>query len=163
MKPTKETCNWIFLKAAELFIKYGLVEQGWNFKINYRKKRSLGTCYVSKKIITLSNWFIFHKESTESDIIDTLLHEIAHAICPNDGHGKEWRKIALSMGCTGEVRGNFEIEGVSKYIAICSKCGEKHGLNRLGKALKMDLTTDKTVYRCLCGNPIKFQINENIS
>jgi hypothetical protein len=162
MEQTKETVAWIFSKAENLLIRHGLQEQGWTFQINHRKKISLGTCYVNRKTITISSWFLFHELSTEEDIIETLLHETAHAMCPSDGHGKNWKRIAVSIGCSGEIKGNFSSANTSKYIAICSKCGEKHGLNRLGKTLKRDLTTDRTIYRCYCGNPVKFQLNENI-
>jgi hypothetical protein len=30
----------------------------------------------------------------------TLLHEIAHALTPADGHGEEWRRKAEEIGCT---------------------------------------------------------------
>lgn len=32
------------------------------------------------------------------DLLDTLLHEIAHALTPGDGHGKLWQAKAMELG-----------------------------------------------------------------
>ncbi len=161
MKWSRESHEWLYSKAWELMARHGLKKEGWNFQTGNRKS-ALGVCKHHKKQIVLSDWFIWHEQSTKEEIVDTLLHEIAHALCPGDKHGKKWRETALAIGCNGKRTGYYDNTDICKYIAVCSKCGQKHGLNRMGKVLKRDLTTDRTVYRCYCGNPVKFQHNENI-
>jgi SWI/SNF-related matrix-associated actin-dependent regulator of chromatin subfamily A-like protein 1 len=50
----------------------------------------------------------------ESEVIETILHEIAHAITPGAGHRPIWRQTALAIGSTGEekayCKGTVEIK-----------------------------------------------------
>lgn len=43
-----------------------------------------------------------------SDVRDTILHEIAHAITPGAGHIQLWKDTAISIGCSGERYYNCE-------------------------------------------------------
>jgi len=48
-------------------------------------------------IITLSKWYLV--SCPEAKIIDTILHEIAHAISPfNENHGDEWTANCVRVG-----------------------------------------------------------------
>lgn len=77
--------------------KNGLTD--WNIRISKAVKK-LGSCNYKKKTISLSSIFI--ESGTESTILNTILHEIAHALCPEDGHGKKWKAKALELGCDGK-------------------------------------------------------------
>lgn len=76
------------LMAKHLSSKWKLC---WNEKI-----RIAGTCYKTKKLITLSKIYFF--SNTESECIDTILHEIAHALCRKRGHNKYWRAWCVKIG-----------------------------------------------------------------
>jgi SNF2-related domain len=56
--------------------------------------------------ITISR---FHAENDkEEDVIETILHEIAHALSPGAGHSRVWRDCALSIGSDGSQFGSCE-------------------------------------------------------
>lgn len=100
----------------------------WNLSFSNRK-RTLGYCNCTKKIISISNAYL--NNNPFETMKDTLLHEIAHAVqyekSGKTDHGKEWKKIASEVGCrpvrcadTSEV--NLP---EAKYIATCPGCGNE--------------------------------------
>lgn len=108
--------------ATELMSKHGLIDKGWRFEFNSRK-RSLGVCSHSTKKILLSKHFI--PLISLSDLKNTILHEIAHALVGvNHGHDYVWRIKAIEIGCNGNrlYKGEVKIEG--KYKAVCPVCGK---------------------------------------
>ena len=49
--------------------------------------------------VALSVHYIKH--ATAADVVDTLLHEVAHAIAGHAaGHGPEWKRVARLLGCS---------------------------------------------------------------
>ena len=79
-----------------------LFDCGWRVKWN-DSKRTFGECNYMYRTITLSK-YIFENISNKLKMIDTALHEIAHAIDgwnPNfKPHGKKWQEIAIKLGAT---------------------------------------------------------------
>lgn len=73
--------------------KHGLV--GWDFGFN-KRHRAIGLCRPSVKRIELS---IYGMNMSREDIVDTLLHEIAHALTPGAHHGIRWKQKAVEIGC----------------------------------------------------------------
>ncbi len=74
----------------------GLV--GWTFGLDRAKARA-GLCNYAKKRITISRHYL--ARAAEADILDILLHELAHALTPGHGHNDVWRNVAVSLGCSG--------------------------------------------------------------
>jgi len=76
----------------------------WDFEFD-RAVRRAGACHygsrTGKPKITLSralmvNW-------AESEVRNIVLHEIAHALAGHAaGHGREWKRVARSIGCSGD-------------------------------------------------------------
>lgn len=84
----------IQLTNAELQ-KWGLND--WTLKFNNRLTRVLGRCVFNKKTIELQTRFV--KENPEHIVLDTIRHEIAHALAGyKAGHGPEWRLWAIKVG-----------------------------------------------------------------
>jgi predicted SprT family Zn-dependent metalloprotease len=79
--------------ARTLMGRHGLGE--WSFRFS-RARRAFGTCIPSRRIITLSA-YLTHLNS-EAEVRDTILHEIAHALEPNDGHGEAWKEACRKIG-----------------------------------------------------------------
>jgi predicted SprT family Zn-dependent metalloprotease len=109
---------WVELKTqhAELL--------NWVLVKNDRCVRRAGCANFSKLIIEISSLYI--NETTEENAKDTLLHEVAHALAGHKaGHGNEWKKIALQIGCTAQRchTVNFGTEK-AKAIGSCN-CIEK--------------------------------------
>jgi len=107
--------------AIQLMTKHGIIEQGWRFEFDNAKRR-FGCCKYRSKRITLS------VHLTELNLIekvkDTILHEIAHALCPRQGHNHIWRSKALEIGCNGNrCYSSDEVETVKgTYTATCCNC-----------------------------------------
>jgi len=76
--------------------RFGLTKAGWSVALDERT-RFLGHCSYEKKIITLS---IYHLEQHgQLDVLDTILHEIAHALVgPGHDHDELWRAYARLCG-----------------------------------------------------------------
>ena len=80
--------------------KWGL--NGWTLKFNNRLTRALGRCLFSKNTIELQTRFV--KENPEVVVLDTIRHEIAHALAGHKaGHGYEWKMWAIKVGANPEA------------------------------------------------------------
>lgn len=82
--------------ANDLLKHHGLHE--WSFSLDRAKTRA-GKCSYRKKTIYLSKHYV--SASNADDVKDTILHEIAHALTPGDGHGARWKSKAIEIGCSG--------------------------------------------------------------
>jgi hypothetical protein len=108
--------------------KYGLLVKGWKFSTDNSKGRH-GWMSSKNKVVGLSLSSIKHNDDAE--IVDTMRHEIAHALhyewCVDNGieyhgytlkytrrgkmqrsrnikpHGREWKRFAAMTGCNGKA------------------------------------------------------------
>ncbi|QDH49232.1 metalloprotease [Pantoea phage Phynn] len=81
--------------ATTIMKQHGLSQ--WKFKINGRLTRALGVCNYNTQTIDLARRHA--QEDSYENILDTLLHEIAHAIAGwGAAHGPEWQKVAVRIG-----------------------------------------------------------------
>ena len=64
--------------------------------------RLFGGCQANRKAIQLSRHFA--KRCNRDEVLDTILHEIAHGLAPGrvKPHGREWRAIAERLGARPE-------------------------------------------------------------
>lgn len=123
--------------AHHLFQKYSLT--GWTFKLN-RAKTYYGICRFDDEVIELSRYFV--ELESDENIRMVLLHEIAHALSPGDGHGKKWAAKCIELGIEPKIKLSL-CEMPSSYITRCSLCDTKYTRNRKAKT---------KLYCCLCGN-----------
>ena len=80
-------------------LKSGL-KAGWQLVFDLATARG-GSCRYSEKQITLSVTYCL--KASKEEIVDTILHEIAHAIVgPKHGHDATWKAVARRIGCTAE-------------------------------------------------------------
>src|SRR5439155_12097262 len=83
------------IASAEM-ARHGL--HGWTFAYANTKRR-LGMCKYRKKRIEIAEYYALN--SPPESVLDTLLHEIAHAIAgPAARHGPAWKAIASRLGAT---------------------------------------------------------------
>lgn len=121
-------------KANELMKKHGLIELGWRFEFD-RANRRFGCCKYSVKKITLSQSLT--ELNNEENVIDTILHEIAHALVGyKHKHNHVWRSKALEIGCNGNrCYSSIEVETPdAPYQAVCSGCNHIHKKYRRPRA-----------------------------
>jgi predicted SprT family Zn-dependent metalloprotease len=103
---------------------HGLEEKGWRFKFDNAKRR-FGLCSGRRKVISLSRYLVELNDGEE--VRDTILHEIAHALVPGDGHGPKWKAVAKGIGakpqrCYDSAR-VASPEG--KIVGTCPRCGKE--------------------------------------
>lgn len=117
----------------------------WSFKINTRCRDRVGQCLYQEKTLELSKWYILHNDKKE--VLDTILHEIAHAMTPGQDHNKKWKETAISIGCSGQRCYGTEVQGVPdpKWYAKCVACGREFKWQRLSR----NKQKSKFIY-CLC-------------
>jgi len=106
---------------------------GYSFEYS-NKKCAFGTCNYKHKIITLSQPICeANLDKIDTQVTNTILHEIAHAFCVHihgtrDGRGHDWRwrDIATQIGCSGDRCYTYEDvkAPTSKYTLECKKCGK---------------------------------------
>jgi predicted SprT family Zn-dependent metalloprotease len=79
--------------AIDLMKLHGL--GGWSFSFDHARRR-FGCCRPGKKQISLSRPLVLL--NSEEEVRDTILHEIAHALTPRDGHGAKWKAVCRQIG-----------------------------------------------------------------
>lgn len=93
--------------ARSLMDQHGLA--AWHFGFD-RARRRFGCCNFTRKSITLSAALV--NLNSEEEVRDTVLHEIAHALTPGDGHGNRWKNTCVQIGAKPE-RCYKESDGVA--------------------------------------------------
>src|SRR3954468_886353 len=81
--------------ARDLMREDGLLDAEWAFGFDHARRR-FGKCDYDGRRITLSRPLTLLNGIHE--VRDTVLHEIAHALCPGDGHGQHWRATCRRIG-----------------------------------------------------------------
>ena len=109
-------------------------EIGYKFKWDSAKRR-FGCCNYGKLHISLSKPLCeINLDKIHGKITDTILHEIAHALCVDiygrvdgRGHGANWVSIAKQIGCDGKrcYDGNSVEKPQAKYTLTCPTCGRE--------------------------------------
>lgn len=115
--------------AVEQMLKHGL--NGWTFGFS-RGKRTLGTMTLPLAAKTGTVRVSRHLITTGDDVrvMDTLLHEIAHAIAyvrhgrASLGHGPLWKKIATEVGATPRATCSGTPVAAPNVRWECEACGE---------------------------------------
>lgn len=82
---------------------------GWTFHVvSSTSKRNIGYCSAWRKKIAIQAHFFF--AMTAAQVEETILHELAHALTPGEGHNKVWRAKAIELGDT-HARATTNIQG----------------------------------------------------
>jgi hypothetical protein len=95
------------------------------------KGRHLGQCWSTKSAVDgVNQIFIAPHLQTPFDFLDTLVHELVHAVddCQS-GHGENFKKIALDVGLKGPMRSAGAGDWLKQdLICIAEKLGSfPHG------------------------------------
>ena len=126
--------------ASREMTKYEL--HGWTFGLANTKRR-LGVCKYRTKRIEIAEYYA--RNSPQESVLDTLLHEIAHAIAgPKTGHGPAWKAIAVRIGATPRACDNSQAAVVKPgdWQATCAACKKIFHRYKRPRSL--------SGYRCRC-------------
>lgn len=116
--------------ALRLLAEHGLSD--WSFRLN-RSKRTLGRCVYSRHTIELSVHFV--ARNNEAEILDTLLHEIAHALVgPGHGHDRVWKSKCLELGAQPRACVAADMP-TGRWRASCGSCGAQFHRHRRPRTL----------------------------
>lgn len=108
--------------VTSLLDRHGLHQQGWGFKVDNSVSRA-GCCHFSKRLISLSKHLVTDEKHAMADVENITLHEIAHALAgPLAGHGREWKAIAVRIGCDGNRCHSLELKPHTQQVS-CVLCG----------------------------------------
>jgi predicted SprT family Zn-dependent metalloprotease len=131
--------------ANTLMKEHGIIEKGWKFKFDNAKRR-FGVCKYTPKLISLSKPLTIL--NNESQVKDVILHEIAHALTPGEGHSMVWKRMAKSIGCCGErcYSSSKIVTPQSKYSAVCVGCGYTHKKHKKPKYISSCGFCSKSVF-----------------
>ena len=108
--------------AHELMRRHGLA--GWQFRFDHARRR-FGSCRYEPRLITLSRPLTILNGPEQ--VRDTLLHEIAHALTPGDGHGAKWKARCRELGakpvrCYGDDAVVSPPRAAARYRLGCLAC-----------------------------------------
>jgi len=119
------------LTAKALMQQHGIGD--WVF-VWGEAKNYFGMCYWDKKTIMLSRPLT--ELNDEKFVLNTILHEIAHALAPRtEHHGKVWREIAVRLGCEPKRCYSPEVlRPRAIYTTTCTFCGRTNQKNRKPKS-----------------------------
>lgn len=87
-------------------------------------KNTYGSCVPASKTIFLSRPLT--QLCDENTVRDTIMHEIAHALHPKDGHGREWQMQMIRFGLEPRRLCNAEIDksSIANWEAKCFNCSK---------------------------------------
>lgn len=97
----------------------------WRFDFDNARRR-FGRCRYRDRTITLSQYFVALND--ESEVGETVRHEIAHALAgPNTGHGQAWVDSCATVGAK-PIRcydaGDREVvTPPGSWTVTCPRCG----------------------------------------
>lgn len=118
--------------AEEELRVWGLIERGWRFDFDTAVRR-FGLCSHKRKRISLS--YEITKLNPEVEVLDTIRHEVAHALVymltgRRQGHNDVWKRYCLLVGANPNRCYSSVVEHPpAKYKGLCPR-GHIHYTNR---------------------------------
>lgn len=120
--------------ALGLIHEHGLV--GWKVKFDNAAKRA-GQCRYRDMTISLSLHLMAHRPAGET--MDTITHEIAHALTPGHHHDAVWARKHRELGGKGERYFHLDVadpkakfHGTCPHGKVFNRYKGEHPGNRLG-------------------------------
>lgn len=122
----------------------------YTFKWDNAKRRR-GLCSYSKRTIQMSRVFVSHNDAEQ--VMDTIMHEIAHALVgPGHGHGEVWKAKARQLGATPRAC-RETVAPPAPYVLRC-ECGEQ----RVPRHRRRKISGNA---RC-CRKPFFYEMNREV-
>lgn len=121
----------LLITGKQLLAKHGLND--WTI---IPHNGAIGMCYSRRKLITITERALAR---SDEEIINVLLHEIAHALCWEQfrvdcGHNDIFYGMCIKVGATPTRNQNWSVK--KKWTCHCNKCGR----NQYDRDRRVDLT-----------------------
>jgi hypothetical protein len=101
--------------GQQLLCEHGLEE--WTVALDHARAR-FGVCRPDRRQIGLSRRLT--EVSSEAEVRNTLLHEIAHALVGAEhGHDAVWRAQAIAIGCDGRRTDHIPESAQGPWLGQC--------------------------------------------
>lgn len=147
----------LYMEVMTHAIELNLWSKNKKFPLLFTRKstETLGSCYTTKNDDGSYNCSIILNELllsySDIQIRKTIVHEVAHAICPNEHHNRNWEKTANLLGkkwgykisrFSTDTEINDALAKIKaekkhyKYELYCPHCGLSWKYERLCKAVK---------------------------
>ena len=124
--------------VANAFLEeHDLFQKGWRFAWDNATQRA-GCCQYRKLRITLSRHFVALNLKDQPDqIVDTILHEIAHALTRGHGHDDIWKAKCVEIGanptrCYDSATVKMPDGRYTAKCACCARAFSRHKKLRKG-------------------------------
>jgi len=120
-------------EARRLLDLCKLTNKGWTVGINNGNRR-IGLCNYTKKKIEISRNHI--ARGTDSEVLDTIRHEVAHALAGRiAGHGPAWKSVAIMLGANPSPIARVSYATPYKYHLMCNMCNSvlQRRMNRINE------------------------------
>ena len=95
-----------------------LKRHGYKACVRDRRNNSFGWCNHRERIVAINKYL--HKNSEDEAILDTMWHEIAHAIdfCQRgvSDHGPQWKAIAEQLGAIAKSASKRAVKVQYKFV-----------------------------------------------
>ena len=143
-----DLCELKTIAEGEL-LKHGLHD--WSFGWA-RTKRRQGVCKYRSKRIEIAEYYATH--NSPAKVLDTLLHEIAHALAgPKARHGPAWKAVAKKLGATPRACDTCSETVVmpGDWQATCDACQKTYHKYKRPQSLTGDQC------RCVARMSLSFQ------
>lgn len=120
--------------AEALMREHGLIDNGWKFGFNDNVWRA-GVCRHRTKSVELSRHYC--QNNPETEIRDTILHEMAHALVgPGHGHDQTWKRKCVEIGARPQRCYDSKIVmPQGKWVGQCPNCKQVFRRHRRPKVL----------------------------
>lgn len=113
--------------ARQMMKQHGL--EGWRLDVSDRLIRTHAKTNSTQKTITFSR--VYLENNSEERCMNTLLHELAHAIVgAHHQHDEVWRQKARELGCNGQRLGENDVKVLKKFVGTCPNCSVSYTTNR---------------------------------
>lgn len=140
--------------------------------MNYRAKNRTGQCRCNNVSNTYSlnfNYLIFDDKANDTEVMNTIIHEILHTCKDCMTHKGEWKRLADIVNVNTKYNitrcANYEDLGIESpkeekkhnYVFVCEDCGQVIIRERASK-----FTKNYHAYRCgECGGEFRFDAEKS--
>lgn len=124
-------------QATALLRLHGLTDQGWRIQWENTRGRA-GVCHYNTRTIAFSRIVFRHLDDALA--LNTVLHEIAHALTPGHQHDAVWAAKHREIGGNGKrsIDDQTIARAAAKWLAECRVTRQViGGSNRLTQGQKL--------------------------